>query len=74
LKTKKYEALLQGRVSGEELKQLARGVAIDGKKTAPAFVKLLRSKTKTACPHHDSRRAQPSNQKMAEQVGHRVLN
>jgi pseudouridine synthase len=71
---KTYEALLQGRVSGEELKQLARGVAIDGKKTAPAFVKLLRLKNGNSLVRitiHEGRNRQI--RKMAEQVGHRVL-
>ena len=73
---KKYIAKVKGLVTGYELKQLKTGVFIDGKKTAPAKVKLKKYDKKTdkslvELTIHEGRNHQVK--KMFESINHDVI-
>ena len=73
---KKYIAKVKGLVTGYELKQLKTGVFIDGKKTAPAKVKLKKYDKKTdkslvELTIHEGRNHQVK--KMFESINHDVV-
>lgn len=70
---KKYVAKVEGDVTEDQLKELRRGVDVDGKKTAPAQVTLLK-KTDDGCKIelviHEGRNHQVK--KMFEAIGKQV--
>ena len=73
---KKYIAKVKGLVTGYELKQLKTGVFIDGKKTAPAKVKLKKydkknDKSLVELTIHEGRNHQVK--KMFESINHDVI-
>lgn len=73
---KVYVAKVKGVLSGEEINRLKRGVVIEGRKTAPAKVKVRKvdKKTQTSIVEitiHEGRNHQVK--KMFERVGHDVL-
>ena len=72
---KVYVAKVEGVITGEERKQLERGVEIDGVKTAPAQAKILsvdkeKKTTIIELVIHEGRNRQV--RKMLEAVGHPV--
>jgi len=74
--TKKvYVAIVRGAPAPESINSLRKGVVVDGKKTAPAQVKLLdklqKSETKLQITIHEGRNRQV--RKMCEAIGHRVV-
>ena len=73
---KKYIAKVSGMVTGLEIKKLRSGVVIDGKRTAPAKVKLKKYDKKTDKSMveliiHEGRNHQVK--KMFESIGHDVI-
>jgi len=73
--TKKvYAAIVRGVPTPERINSLRKGVIVDGKKTAPAQIKLLeklQNETKLQITIHEGRNRQV--RKMCEAVGHRVV-
>jgi pseudouridine synthase len=71
---KTYEAEISGRVSKDSLDLLRSGVIIDGYKTAPARVKILKEFQNTSIVQisiHEGKNRQV--RKMFETVGHKVI-
>ena len=73
---KVYMAKIEGVIIGEEIHKLEKGVVIEGKKTAPARVKLRKiAKDRKSCMVeigiHEGRNHQVK--KMFEKVGHPVI-
>ena len=73
---KKYIAKVSGLVTGEKIKTLKSGITIDGKKTAPAKVKLKKYDKKTdkstvELVIHEGRNHQVKN--MFQAIGHDVI-
>ncbi len=69
-----YIARVQGRPDREALQRLARGVVIDGKKTAPARVRLLSHSPKTSWLRLELREGRKREvREMCRAVGHEVL-
>ena len=72
--TKTYQALVAGHPSKDQLSQLAEGVSIDGKTTAPARLVVLkhyRQTTRIQITIHEGRKRQVK--KMFEAVAHPVV-
>jgi 23S rRNA pseudouridine2605 synthase len=71
---KTYEATVVGAVTAETAAQLAAGVDLDGKRTAPARVRILRASGRQSVVEivlHEGRKRQV--RRMCEAVGHHVL-
>lgn len=71
---KTYEAEIEGGISEDSINKLRNGVLIDGYKTAPAKVKLLKKTQKNSFVQisiHEGKNRQV--RKMFEKVGHRVI-
>jgi 23S rRNA pseudouridine2605 synthase len=71
---KTYEATVVGAVSEETARKLAGGVELDGRRTAPARVRILRASGRQSVVEivlHEGRKRQV--RRMCEAVGHPVL-
>ena len=71
---KTYEATVVGAVSEETARRLAEGVDLDGRRTAPARVRVLRASGRQSVVEivlHEGRKRQV--RRMCEAVGHHVL-
>jgi 23S rRNA pseudouridine2605 synthase len=71
---KTYEATVVGAVTDETARKLADGVELDGKRTAPARVRVLRASGRQSVVEivlHEGRKRQV--RRMCEAVGHHVL-
>jgi 23S rRNA pseudouridine2605 synthase len=71
---KTYEATVVGAVTAETAARLAAGVDLDGKRTAPARVRILRASGRQSVVEivlHEGRKRQV--RRMCEAVGHHVL-
>jgi 23S rRNA pseudouridine2605 synthase len=71
---KTYEATVVGAVSDETTRKLADGIELDGKRTAPARVRVLRASGRQSVVEivlHEGRKRQV--RRMFEEVGHHVL-
>jgi len=73
---KTYIAMVKGIPATESLQKLRQGIVIDGKKTAPAKIKLLKNEKKSAKSKmiitiHEGRNHQV--RKMCEAIGHKVI-
>jgi 23S rRNA pseudouridine2605 synthase len=71
---KTYEATVVGAVSDETARRLAEGIELDGKRTAPARVRVLRASGRQSVIEivlHEGRKRQV--RRMCEAVGHHVL-
>ena len=74
--SKTYIAVVKGIPVAESLQKLRQGIVIDGKKTAPAQIKLIKNdkkstNSKVIITIHEGRNHQV--RKMCEAVGHKVL-
>jgi 23S rRNA pseudouridine2605 synthase len=71
---KTYEATVVGAVTEETARRLAEGIDLDGKRTAPARVRVLRASGRQSVVEivlHEGRKRQV--RRMFEEVGHHVL-
>ena len=71
---KTYEATVVGAVSEDTARRLAEGVDLDGRRTAPARVRVLRASGRQSVVEivlHEGRKRQV--RRMCEAVGHHVL-
>ena len=71
---KTYEATVRGTVSPEEVRTLAGGIELDGRRTAPARVRVLHATGRRSVVEivlHEGRKRQV--RRMCEAVGHPVL-
>lgn len=71
---KTYHVKVKGRVDNVSIEKLQTGVVIDGRKTAPALVKVLEKRevaTKLSITIHEGRNRQI--RKMCEAIGHNVI-
>jgi 23S rRNA pseudouridine2605 synthase len=71
---KTYEATVVGAVSEQTARRLAEGIELDGKRTAPARVRILRASGRQSVVEvvlHEGRKRQV--RRMFEEVGHHVL-
>jgi pseudouridine synthase len=71
---KTYIAEVNGRPTAEEMNSFAKGLVIDGKKTAPAKIRIVKEKSKTSILEiiiHEGRNHQVKD--MCEAIGHKVV-
>lgn len=71
---KTYIAEVMGRPTAEEMNIFMKGILIDGKKTAPAKIRIVKEKNKTSIVEiiiHEGRNHQVK--KMCEEIGHKVV-
>lgn len=71
---KTYEARVKGRPSGKKLASLARGIILEGRRTWPADIEVLKAEpraTEIKIVIHEGRKRQV--RKMFEAIGHPVL-
>lgn len=71
---KTYEAVVEGRPAGKKIAALSKGIMLEGKKTWPADIKILRKDTQSTLIRiiiHEGRKRQV--RKMFEAIGHPVL-
>jgi len=74
--SKTYTAVVKGTPTAESLQKFRRGIVIDGKKTAPAQIKLIKNdkkstNSKVLITIHEGRNHQV--RKMCEAIGHKVI-
>ena len=71
---KTYIAEINGRPTAEEMNRFMKGLIVDGKKTAPAKIRIVKEKTKSSIVEiiiHEGRNHQVKN--MCEAIGYKVL-
>ena len=71
---KTYIAEVNGRPTAEEMNSFAKGLVIDGKKTAPAKIRIVKEKSKTSILEiiiHEGRNHQVKD--MCKVIGHKVV-
>ena len=71
---KTYIAEINGRPTAEEMNRFMKGLIIDGKKTAPAKIRIVKEKSKSSIVEiiiHEGRNHQVKN--MCEAIGHKVI-
>jgi len=71
---KVYIATIEGHISEEDRLKLENGVIIDGKKTSPAKIRVMKEKNKNVLVEiviHEGRNRQIK--KMCEEIGHKVV-
>lgn len=72
--SKTYIAEVSGRPTAEEMNLFMKGLVIEGKKTAPAKIRIVKEKSKTSIVEiiiHEGRNHQVKN--MCEAIGHKVI-
>ena len=72
---KTYEALVKGIPSSDRINSLKRGIMLEGKKTWPADISLIKQKERSALfkiTIHEGRKRQV--RKMFEAIGHPIIN
>ncbi len=71
---KTYIAEVNGKPTPEEMNSFAKGLLIDGQKTAPAKIRIVKEKSKTSILEiiiHEGKNHQVKN--MCEAIGHKVV-
>ena len=71
---KTYIAEINGRPTAEEMNRFMKGLIIDGKKTAPAKIRIVKEKSKSSIVEiiiHEGRNHQVKN--MCEAIGYKVI-
>ena len=71
---KTYIAEVNGKPTPEEMNSFAKGLVIDGQKTAPAKIRIVKEKSKTSILEiiiHEGKNHQVKN--MCEAIGHKVV-
>lgn len=73
-KNKVYIAEIVGKPTSEEMSKFTKGIVIDGKKTSPAKIRVMKEKNKNVLVEiiiHEGRNRQIK--KMCEEIGHKVV-
>lgn len=73
-KNKVYIAEIIGKPTSEEMSKFMKGIVIDGKKTSPAKIRVMKEKNKNVLVEiiiHEGRNRQIK--KMCEEIGHKVV-